>query len=216
MILYQHQFAFFTRVMNLPSDCWVRKVLLDHFHGDWVSPYIRYFASIRQKLGILSMPRTINSIKIILNTWFLHQTNLELSRLSLPCLTPLSSYKRLPYVCENGSASTLAKFRLNNAGLGNRAPRPGRQRETHCSLCRGTLDEYHVAFSCPSMDSFRYKNTDVMTFISLCRTKGIFPKVAFRLYLRGLDWNKESVTTTAFLKRGDTLKRILDQWLHRT
>ena len=202
--------------MNLPSDRWVKKVMLDHLNGAWVSPYMKYLASIRLKLGILVTPPSIKSSKALLNTWFLHQTNLELQRLSLPCLTPLSAYKRLGYVCENEGAATIAKFRLNNAGLGNRAPRPGRQRTTLCSLCRGTLDEFHVAFSCPCMDEFRYNNTDVMSFISLCRTKGIFPQVAFRLYLRGLDWNRNTVITKAFLKRGNTLQRILDEWLRRT
>ena len=132
MILYQHQLAFFIRVMNLPSDRWVKKVMLDHLNGAWVSPYMKYLASIRLKLGILVTPPSIKSSKALLNTWFLHQTNLELQRLSLPCLTPLSAYKRLGYVCENEGAATIAKFRLNNAGLGNRAPRPGRQRTTLC------------------------------------------------------------------------------------
>ena len=214
MKLYQQQLSFYIRLMNLPNDRWVRRVLLDHLRGNWASPYMQYIASIRQKLKILAVPPSSKSLKLLLNTWFLNQTNHELSRLSLHCILPLTSFSRMRYVCENGGCTPLAMFRLNNAGLGNRAPRLGRHRTTRCSLCNGSLNEFHVAISCPHLDHYRYRHTDIAFHVAMCRTKGIFPTVAFRLYLRGLDWNLNTISTSAFLKRGQTLRRITDRWLN--
>ena len=216
MKLYQLQLSFFIRLMNLPNNRWVRRVLLDHLRGDWTSPYIQYIASIRQKLRILAVPPSSKSLKSLLNSWFLNQTNQELSRLSLHCIPPLTSFSRMRYVCENGGCRPLAKFRLENAGLGNRAPRPGRQRTNRCALCNGSLDEFHVAVSCPNLDPYRYRHTDIAFHVAMCRTKGIFPVVAFRLYLRGLDWNLNPIPTSGFLKRGQTLQRLTDEWLSLT
>ena len=129
-------------------------------------------------------------------------------------ISPLTSFSRQRYVCENVGCTPLAMFRMNNAGLGNRAPRPGRLRTEVCSLCDGLLNEFHVAFSCPGMDFFRHYHTDIAFFIAMCKTKGIFPVVAFRLYLRGLDWNLCAVSTPAFIKRGRTLQLLTtDEWL---
>ena len=159
---------------------------------------------------------TVAYLKLHLNSWFLDHTNLALSGLSLPCVLPLESFSRERYVCEHAGCTTLASFRLSNAGLGNRAPRPGRQRTGVCSLCRGVLDEAHVAFVCPAMDGFRYDNTDVMVFITMCRARGVLRQLAFKFYVRGLDWNGGQVETPVYLNRGVTLKRVVDEWKRRT
>ena len=162
------------------------------------------------------MPLSQTTLKLILNNWFINKTNEDLLSSSLPCISPLSSFSRQRYVCENGGCEPLAMFRMNNAGLGNRAPRPGRMRTVICSLCGGNLDEFHVAFSCPQMDDYRHRHTDIAYFINMCRTKGIYPIIAFRLYMRGLDWNMCAVSTTVYLKRGRTLQSLTDSWLLRT
>ena len=216
MLLYQHQLGFYTRVMNLPESRWVRKVLRDHLEGAWVSPYMAYIAKIRQKLQLLCAPPTVAYLKLFLNSWFLDHTNLMLSGLSLPCVLPLSSFSRERYVCEHVGCSTIASLRLSNAGLGNRAPRYGRQRTAICSLCRGALDEAHVAFVCPAMDGFRYDTTDVMVFMTMCRARGVLPQLAYKMYVRGLDWNGVMVPLPLYLDRGSTLKRVVDEWLRRT
>ena len=216
MLLYQHQLSFYTRVMNVPHYRWVRKVLCDQLTGDWESPYMVYISKIRQKLDLLAAPLTSKSLQLHLNSWFLAATNLDIVRLSLPCLVPLTSFTRERYVCEGDSCTTLASFKLSNAGLGNRAPRLGRQRSTDCSLCHGHLDEAHVAFLCPHMDDYRYNHTDIMVFTSLCRTKGVFPQLAYKMYVRGLGWDRTLIPVSDYLKRGRTLQRVVDEWLRRT
>lgn len=216
MVLYQHQLSFYTRVMNLPSTRWVRSVLSDHLNGDWISPYIVYIAKIRQKLQLLSAPPSIKFLKTHLNSWFLDRVNRDLSQLSLHCVSPIKSFTRARYVRENDGCYTLAAYLLNSAGLGNRAPRAGRQRTGHCSLCNAALTEVHVAFLCPGMDDFRYNNTDIMVFIAMCRTRGTFPSLAYKWYVTGLDWNGVAVAASVYLKRGRNLQRISDEWLRRT
>ena len=162
------------------------------------------------------MPRTISSLKSTLQSWFLDHLNQQLLTLSLPCLDQQTSFIRMRYVCEHAGCSTLAKYRLCNAGLGNRAPRPGRQRSTRCGLCLLPLNELHVAFLCPYMNDFRQSSTDIMVFLSICRTRRIYPSVAYRMYLRGLDWAGNSVPTSVYLNRGLTLQRLTNEWLRRS
>ena len=175
-----------------------------------------YISKIRQKLDLLLAPLTANHLQLHLNSWFIAATNLEIVRMSLPCLVPITSFSRERYVCESDTCTTLASYKLSNAGLGNRAPRLGRVRSSVCSLCNGTLDEAHVAFLCPRMDDFRYRHTDIMFFTSLCRTKGVFPQLAYKWYVRGLSWDNTIVPLTAYLQRGRFLKCVTDEWLRRT
>ena len=78
------------------------------------------------------------------------------------------------------------------------------------------LDEAHVAFVCPAMDGFRYANTDVMVFMTMCRARGVLPQLAYKMFVRGLDWNGVMVPTPLYLDSGKTLQRVVDEWLRRT
>ena len=144
------------------------------------------------------------------------QYNLEISRLSLPCVPQMASFSRSKYVCENQGCPTIAKFLFGCAGLGNRAPRPGRNRTKICSLCKGHLNEAHVAFLCPDMDNYRYHHTDIAVFKMMCQTKQITPLLAYKWYVTGLDWNGNPVHSTVYLKRGCILENIVNEWLDRT
>ena len=144
------------------------------------------------------------------------ECNREIFRLSLPCVPQISSFSRSKYVCENQGCLTLAKFLFGCAGLGNRAPRPGRSRTTTCSLCKGPLNEAHVAFLCPDMDNYRYHHTDIAVFKMMCQTKQITPLIAYKWYVTGLDWNGNPIPTTIYLKRGRILENVVNEWLNRT
>ena len=85
-----------------------------------------------------------------------------------------------------------------------------------CLLCRGVLDEAHVAFVCPAMDVFRYGNSDVMVFMTMCRARGVLPQLAYKMYVRGPDWNGGMVPTPLYLECGKILQRVVDEWLRRT
>ena len=216
MILYQHQLNFYTRVMNLPRSRWVHRVLSEHLQGNWTSPYIAYIAKIRQQLQLLTIPASTSLLKIHLNTWFIDHTNLALSQLSDHYVAPISSFSRARYVSEHEGCSTLASLSFNCAGLGNKAPRPGRQRTGTCSLCNCPLNELHVAFLCPDMEDFRYQYTDIMTFLTRCMNRGIQPQIAYKWYITGHDWDGKAITTSEYLKRGSILHRVLSEWLRRT
>ena len=216
MVLYQLQLNFYLRVLHLPRTRWVRCALADHLLGNWASPYIAYIAKIRQKLQLWSMPHTQSLLKLELNAWFVAQCNLDISRLSLPCIPQISSFSRSRYVSENRGCPTIAKFLLGSAGLGNRAPRPGRNRAMTCSLCRGPLNEAHVAFLCPNMENYRYHHTNIAVFKMMCLTKQINPLLAFKWYVTGLDWNGNPIPTTDYLKRGHILENLVNEWLNRT
>ena len=216
MILYQHQLNFYTRVMNLPRSRWVHRVLSEHLQGDWTSPYIAYIAKIRQQLQLLTIPATKSLLKIHLNSWFIDRTNLALSQLSHTYVAPISSFSRARYVSEHEGCSTLASLLFNCAGLGNKAPRPGRQRTGTCSLCQSPLNELHVAFLCPGMEDFRSHHTEIMAFLNQCRNRRIQTNIAYKCYLTGHDWDEKTVPTTEYLKRGSTLQRVLSEWFRRT
>ena len=216
MILYEKQLNFYTRVMNLPQSRWVHRVLSEHLRGDWLSPYIAYIAKIRQKIQLLITPTSKTFIKVHLNSWFLNNTNFNLSKLCLPCISPLISFSRARYICESDACQVLASFLFSCAGLGNKAPRPGRQRTSICSLCRGSLDEAHVAFHCPAMNDYREDNTDIARFITMCHDKNIYPNLAYKWYVTGLDCNGLAVSTPDYLSRGLTLQLMVGEWLRRT
>ena len=216
LLLYQHQLNFYTRLLNLPHYRWARRALSDHLEGEWLSPYISYITKIRERVQMFFAPPSVSFLKLHLNAWAVNKTNLELSSLDLPCVSPIVSYTRQRYVFEHDGCSTIAEFKFRNAGLGNRAPRPGRQRSSRCPLCNGCLDEVHVAFICQGMDEFRIRHTDLNVFLTMCRAKGLYPRATFRLYLTGLDWNGVPVTTSILAKRGVTLKRLKTEWLLRS
>ena len=216
MLLYQHQLNFYVRVMNLHHSRWVRRVLVDHLEGGWSSPYIAKILKLRQKLGLLCAPPSIKFLKIHLNTWFINQSNMEITRLKLPCVAQITKFGRADYVCEADGCSHIARYKFSNASLGNRAPRLGRCRTNRCSLCSGVLDEVHVAFVCPSLDAYRLANTDLGVFVALCRSKGFLARLAFKLYVTGLDWCGQAVPMSQYRKRGVILKNVTREWLRRT
>ena len=82
--------------------------------------------------------------------------------------------------------------------------------------CMGPLSECHVAFLCPAMEDFRRNNTDIMTFITMCHARSIHPRIAYKWYVTGLDWKDENIPTLAYLQRGQTLQKLLSEWLRRT
>ena len=216
MLLYQRQLGFYTRVMNLPQSRWVRRVLHEHLTGDWDSPYIANINKIRQKLQLFLVPPTKTFLNIHLNSWFLNWTNQIISNSTLKCVGPIVKFEREKYVMEHIGCSSIASYKFHNAGLGNRAPRPGRPRTQLCSLCFGSLDELHVAFTCPVMEDYRNGSTDIEVFKTFCRTRGILPRLAFKMYLTGLDWKGLLIPVRDYLKRGIILKNITNEWLRRS
>ena len=162
------------------------------------------------------MPPTNSILGRHLEHWALKLVNSRISSLNLSSVAKLVKFEKRSYVYEHQGLSHVAQFRLGCAGLGNKAPRQGRQRTFTCSLCREPLSECHVAFLCPAMEDFRHNNTDITTFISMCQSRSIHPRIAYKWYVMGLDWKDENIPTLAYLQRGQTLQKLLSEWLRRT
>ena len=216
MRLYLLQLKFYVRMLNLSQDRWVRKVLIDHLEGGWYSPYIAYISRIRLKLGLLLLVPTSRSLEIDLKNWFVSETNAVISTLNLPCVPSVVQFSRQRYVYEHDGCSSIAEFKFQNAGLGNRAPRPGCRRTNSCPLCSVVLDEYHVAFCCTAVEKFRKRHTDIVVFRNVCQVKNIQPRLAFKKYVTGLEWNNTLVDTSHYSYRGVMLSLVKNEWLRRS
>ena len=84
MRLYELQLGYYTRLLNLPRDRWVHKVLFDHLTGGWHSPYTKYISRIRTELQLIGAPPKKKVLSIHLNYHFLNKTNHTISIQSLP------------------------------------------------------------------------------------------------------------------------------------
>ena len=73
-----------------------------------------------------------------------------------------------------------------------------------------------MAFICSGSNAFRYQSTNVPLFLTMCRAAGIYPRMAFCMYLDGLDWNGVQLTGARYSKRGVTLGALRDEWLRLT
>ena len=161
---------------------------------------------------MLQLPPTEKSLRSHLEFWSLNVVNEKLSRMSLPCLSPLEKFSRQPYVMEHIGCSPLAQFRLCSASLGNRIPRPGHSKESVCSLCARKLDECHVTISCQDLRLVR-RGTSVQSFLIQCRVKRIPDRKTYTMFVNGLDSDGKEVATSVHLQRGDELMMLKQHYL---
>ena len=81
----------------------------------------------------------VNSI----STHSVKQFNIRLSTLSLPWLLPIKVLKRLQNTKDDLSSETIAKFRYDSAGIGNKFPRDNRiVKQDYYSLCLHNANIY--------------------------------------------------------------------------
>ena len=134
--------------------------------------------------------------------------------MKLPCLSPLKQFRRSSYVCENEHASTLAQFKLAVAGLGNRQPILGRQRQRTCPLCPVPTAncEQHLVVECPAVRVKRFE-TGITSFLTQCWVHDLPIDVAFRYYVTGLNCKGELEPRSTILDRGMALRDLREDWL---
>ena len=215
MVLYLRQLQFYFRVLRLPDSRWAKIALLDHLSGGWASPYVPYICKLRAATSLFASPPNEHYLRQHLYHWALSETNSSLLSHSLPGLDRLASFKRQPYVFAHQHLSTLASFRLSNAGLGNRCPLPGRLRFTGCPRCQvpSQCTEEHVLFDCSSVHGTR-----VVTGIALFRTMAVLQGLStvsmFRIFVRGLDLQGKPVAVADYLERGAAMTAMRDAWLN--
>ena len=99
--LYSMQLKYFVRLFNQPDDRWSKDALLDSIFGGWTSPYLNLLASIRNEVGMVRWPTSNREVDIVLEYHFLKETNMEVERLSLPALEPLTKRRRMDHVNES-------------------------------------------------------------------------------------------------------------------
>ena len=176
-VLFEHQLKFYVRTLSLADTRWVKQALLDHLSLSWGSPYMTYIFRVRTELGLYELPMDLTVLVNSISTHFVKQFNVRLSTLSLPWLRPIKVLNRLQYTREGLSSETIAKFRYDSAGIGNKFPRDNRTvKQVYCPLCptmvRNTVS--HVALFCPAIEKIRKEQTVMTFFRNLCGTEG-FP-----------------------------------------
>ena len=217
-VLYECQLKFYIRVLQLPERFWVKQALLDHLSLRWRSPYLDYILKIRNRLGLYDLPLESSRLLRFTNEHFVSMTNFSLSGLALPWLEQSVKLSRQSYTCEGVASTTLAMFRYDAAGIGNKFPRPGMTtRHSFCPLCasvrRNTVA--HLALYCPAIERIRSEQTSFSSFRNVCILRGFSEDVIFSLLINGLDSTRTLLQRADFLKRGEELKLLLDSWLAR-
>ena len=112
-LLYSAQLRYLARLFKQDSRRWSKDAFLDHLHGEWASPYIKYMGEIRFELGLLRWPRSRREIENVLNHHFLSVNNEQIERLSLPALEPLAKRARMEHINESENSQVGFKFCLN-------------------------------------------------------------------------------------------------------
>ena len=161
LLMWKQQLGFYQRVLRLPKSRLVSMAMSDHLSGEWPSPYIAYITRIMEGIKIFDLLPIEHGVNIHLNEWALQETNWKILLLQLPCITRV--------LRDRPMFSTIAQFRLNCAGLGNKAPKVGRFRWEQSIICSASLDEMHIAFSCPALAVHRNNHTSINFFWNQCR-----------------------------------------------
>ena len=98
---------------------------------------------------------------------------------------------------------------------GNRAPRPGYERRTRCSLCPASVpvSEVHLLY-CPYLADVQ-RSTGISTFVNLKILFGCSQEDAFSDYVNGYDIAGNEVTEDVMKRRGEALILLSSAFLNR-
>jgi hypothetical protein len=216
LVLFLHQLKFYFRVLGLPRTRWVRYALLDHLSGGWPSPYLSYICRLRTEVSLFFEPPTLLYLQQHLFHWALRKMNCVLSSTSLPCLVPLTTFKKQPYVCASVGLDTIASFRLSNTGLGNKCPLLGEERCLTCPSCPVLCqnNEEHL-FVCPSVQRIRV-DTGIASFMTMCSLRGLSTHSGMVLFVSGLDLYGDPIPLPDYFERGVALAAVRDAWIRMT
>ena len=215
-LLYEHQSKFYIRTLNLPNTCWVKQALLDHLSVSWTSPYLKYIYRLRTELGLYELPLSTETLVNNLNDFFLNKLSEKLQSSSLSWLRLGNKYKRLSYTREGVASETIAKFKYDSAGIGNKYPRENRVlKQSYCPLCPTMIPNTvsHIALFCPSIERLRNEQTVIASFRNMCQIKGVPADRMYELLIYGEDWGRKQVSQADMLSRGSDLRLLLDAWL---
>ena len=165
-LVMERKLQYWARLSGLSDDTWAKQALLECMSaqypctGAWRSAYRQEIQDTHTecKIGnILKDGHTPKyNVKRAVEQHFKDKTMAQLSEHRLHSLKYLPDYPdgmgRQGYIERSESSTTLAKFRLGNANLGNRETPP----ILICPSCNaGPNNELHLAFECPAMSHLR-------------------------------------------------------------
>ena len=154
-IVMQRKLLYWCRLNKMQEETWARKALDECFSNAWTSKYKTEIQTLLSKCPIDPSSKPNRVIEAISN--FSHRT--EIAKIKEQRAHSLKYFPDYPsgmgrqaYISYNEESSTISKFRLGNADLGNRDNPP----ILVCPACsNGPNDELHLAFNCTAMDSLR-------------------------------------------------------------
>lgn len=213
--LYLHQLKFYLRQLHLPGSRWSFLALSEHLGATYVSPYLTYIGKIRQEVGLLEMPASVELLEFKLSIHFLDRTNCAISLMNLPSLRPITKYEMRKFVSEEEESQVLSRVRYFSANLGNKAPRPGFDRRVYCPLCpvMTVLSELHL-FKCPILASVR-DTTGITSFFNQCRLQGHSFESTFYIFVSGLGVDYKKIKVGDYKCRGESIAAVISVFFNK-
>ena len=133
------------------------EALREHQEGAWPSPYKAQVKKIIDQYGLHFLTSNSSLAKISESTWAaLLEEKYRMK--SLRFFSVRNDRWELPsHITDGKESKMLSRFRVGNAGLGNRAPIHGlKESIKECPLCivsghHFPLNEIHVVFECSTL-----------------------------------------------------------------
>ena len=213
MLIYRQQLNFYFRVLALSPERWVSLAMKCHLDSSWSSPYVEYICKLRGELSLYDPSPNRNYLQQHLNLYFLNRINEDILSKSLPCIETLTGFRKERYVYSHKYMSTIASFRLANAGLGNKWALQGLPRLPYCPQCgiHFRMDEVHVIVQCTSMTNVR-EELGLSTFLEKCA--GYSSERKYFLYVNGLDEYANWTSEGNYESRGLLLSKMRSAWIN--
>jgi hypothetical protein len=111
-LVYAAKLKFYVRVMKMSNERWSKDALLDHLSGVWRSPYVESIVAIKRELGIIQTPVSAKHVDLLLDDFFLTETNKRIVSLGLPALHLLSRLRLRDHVDESEESKVIEAWLL--------------------------------------------------------------------------------------------------------
>ena len=209
------QLQFYFRVLRLPNTRWVKIAMLSQLKGAGGSAYAQYICNLRASVSLYDAPPTNHYLRQHLFRWSLCDINSSLSGSpSLIGLPLLETFAKAQYVCPSEHLTTIASFKMRNAGLGNKCPLEGYDRFSTCPLCPSAtpLNEELVLFACESLHRTR-EATGIETFKTICTLREFSLAKTYSFFVNGWDFLGHQIPLSDYFKRGTSMFTMRSAWL---
>ena len=160
------------------------------------------------------MPVLHSKIHEITDKYFVHKTNMALSKLQW--VHPIEKFSRQPYVSENQLSTTITEFKFENENLGNKAPRSDRPRMKHCPLCPvpSLNSGIHLLFNCPALSRIR-SHTGISSYINQCTLFNLSIEDAYRRFVNGQTASGYELSVENYLERAKCMHVMKTVWFSK-